>query len=106
MRKKRKVLLLLEAEQKKTIRFDYFETLLEINGENYIAKFDVEVFPGTNNYRTHKINKINLAATSATDTGPVPAATDELPGSSNNNIPQNEDIVYSVFLRKKAQSVL
>ena len=94
------MLLLLEAEQKKTIRFDYFETLLEINWGNYIAKFDVEVFPGTNNYRTHKINKINLAATSATDTGPVPAATDELPSLSNNNIPQNEDIVNSQYMQE------
>ena len=37
------------------IRYDYFETPVQINGTDYIAKFDVEVLPGANNYRTPQV---------------------------------------------------
>lgn len=72
---------------KDTIRFDYFESDVTINGTPYIVTFDVEVFPSTNNYRTHKINKIDLIAKSGTDTGPVPAAHGNA-SSLNMNISQ------------------
>lgn len=49
------------AKAKKTIRYDYFETPIVIDGQGYIVTFDVEVFPNTNNYRTHKvINEMDL----------------------------------------------
>ena len=43
-----------------TIRYDYFETDVNIGGKNYIASFDVEVFKTKNNFRTYRINEIDL----------------------------------------------
>ena len=61
----------------KVTRYDYFETPVTINGNNYIVSYDVEVYPDRNNYRTHKvINEMSL--TEAQDTGPVPAATNHV----------------------------
>ena len=46
---------------KEVIRYDYFETPMEINGTPYTVSFDVEVLPGRNNYRTHRvINNLEL----------------------------------------------
>lgn len=68
-------------------RYDYFETDIKIHGEDYVVTYDVEVIPGKNNYRTHKvINEMNLskAGRFSTDTGPVPAvSSDALKGSNN-----------------------
>ena len=58
------------TKQKLTVRFDYFETETEIGGKPYIVSFDVEVFPNQNNYRTHKINRIELSPASNADLGP------------------------------------
>lgn len=63
------------AKAKNTIRYDYFETPVEISGRPYIASFDVEVFPNTNNYRTHKLNEIELSSPTSADTGRDPAAS-------------------------------
>ncbi len=58
------------GKQKDTIRFDYFETPVVIDGQAYTVTFDVEVFPSTNNYRTHKvINEMDIVSNSLTDTG-------------------------------------
>lgn len=62
------------AKAKKTVRFDYFEAPVEINGKQYIASFDVEAFPDVNNYRTHKLNEIELSPMTNADTGRDPAA--------------------------------
>lgn len=71
-----------KAKQKLTVRFDYFETPVTINGKEYIAAFDVEVFPNTNNYRTHKvIEKMDLIPLSDADVGPVPTANETAPTS-------------------------
>ena len=43
------------AKQKQTVRFDYFETLIRIDGKDYVARFDVEVFPDVNNYKSHDV---------------------------------------------------
>ena len=76
------------------IRYDYFETDAKINGEDYVVAFDVQVEPGHNNYRTHKvINEINLMP-SRGETGPVPAAQ-EGSGLSNSKITQNDASVKS-----------
>ncbi|MCB6992447.1 hypothetical protein LI177_02980 [bacterium 210820-DFI.6.37] len=61
-------------KKKLTERFDYFETQMRIGDNNYTVSFDVEVFPNTNNYRTHKIIKIDLISTPNADVGPVPTA--------------------------------
>ncbi|MEG3030050.1 MAG: hypothetical protein RR827_06585, partial [Oscillospiraceae bacterium] len=49
------------GKTKNVVRYDYFETPVAIDGKKYLATFDVEVVPGKNNYRTHRvINEINL----------------------------------------------
>ena len=48
--------------------------LAEINGRPYIVSFDVEVFSNVNNYRTYRINKIELFSATDVDTGRDPAA--------------------------------
>lgn len=54
---------------KNVIRYDYFETPVEIDGKSYIVSYDVEVYKDANNYRTHKvIDEINL-----TERSPVPS---------------------------------
>lgn len=74
------------AKEKPTVRFDYFETDVKINGENYVATFDVEVFPNVNNYRTHQVTKIELTKTPAADVGPEPTATRAMTALSDNSI--------------------
>lgn len=64
------------AKTKKTVRYDYFETPVEINSKQYIASFDVEVEPNVNNYRTHKLIKMDLNEVSGPDVGPAPTATE------------------------------
>lgn len=43
------------------IRYDYFETAVNIGGKDYAVLFDVEVLPSANNYRTHRIVEIEIA---------------------------------------------
>lgn len=57
------------------VRYDYFETPVEINGQPYIARFDVEVVPGANNYRTHQVIKMDLTPVEASLVGPAPTAS-------------------------------
>lgn len=62
---------------KDTIRFDCFETNANIGGNDFVVAFDVEVFPGANNYRTHKvINKMELKAMTGADVTAPAAVTD------------------------------
>lgn len=82
--------------RKNVTRYDYFETPVKINGQDYIVTFDVEIHPNVNTYRTHKvINSIDLKPTSSADVGPVPTAKDVTLGLSTNTIPQNENGVNS-----------
>ena len=62
-------------KNKPVCRYDYFETPVSICGNHYIAKFDVEVIPGANNYRTHQIVKVDLIASKASLVGPAPTAS-------------------------------
>ncbi|MBQ2603091.1 MAG: hypothetical protein II583_06715 [Oscillospiraceae bacterium] len=58
------------SKRKDTIRFDYFETPVIIGEKPYIVTYDVEVFPSTNNYRTHRvINEMDLVPADLTDPG-------------------------------------
>ena len=88
------------SKTKNVIRYDYFETEALINGEPYVVSFDVEVIPGSNKYRTHKvINEINLMRASdaaetaskvhspSVEVGPVPTAAEAASGLTNNSIP-------------------
>ena len=77
-------------------RYDYFETKATIDGKPYVVAFDVEVIPGKNNYRTHKVlNEINLTPIPSAEPGPVPGAQGKKSGlrgdvpSLKTNIPQN-----------------
>ena len=106
------------AKTKKTVRYDYFETPVEINGKQYIASFDVEVEPNVNNYRTHKLIKMDLNEVSGPDVGPAPTATEThsspvegtRPLNANNSIAQgaenvkngeSRDILSEVLFGKK-----
>lgn len=106
------------AKAKNTVRFDYFEAPVEINGKQYIASFDVEAFPDKNNYRTHKLNEIELSSTVSADTGRDPAANTmrtapvegTRPLNANDSIAQgtenvknggNRDILSEVLFGKK-----
>ena len=77
------------AKAKKTVRYDYFETPVEINGKRYIASFDVEVEPNVNNYRTHKLIKMDLNEVPGPDIGPVPTATGTHPSPVEGMHPLN-----------------
>ena len=82
-----------KGKEKNTVRFDYFETPVSINGTDYVVTFDVEVFPqGNNNYRTHKvINEMDLTPISDTDDAPVASAAEMALSPSINSIPQNAE---------------
>ena len=74
------------TKNKNVTRYDYFETEVNINGKPYVVAFDVEVVPGKNNYRTHKVlNEINLMETSTGETRPRRVAEDATPGLQGTN---------------------
>lgn len=106
------------GKDRPTIRYDYFETPVSINGESYIAKFDVEVVPGANNYRTHQVVKMDLTPTEASLVGPEPTASSAAsspvegtrPLNANDSIAQgtenvknggNRDILSEVLFGKR-----
>ena len=106
------------GKDRPAIRYDYFETPVSINGESYIAKFDVEVVPGANNYRTHQVVKMDLTPTEASLVGPKPTASSATsspvegtrPLNVNDSIAQgaenvknggNRDILSEVLFGKK-----
>ena len=81
---------------KPVIRYDYFETPVTINGKEYIAKFDVAVLPGANNYRTHQIVDIDLLSSGASLAGPAPAASSNGTGLrdvATSNVAQSQTVV-------------
>lgn len=85
-------------KQKQTIRFDYFESDVTINGSPYVVAFDVEIFPFENQYRTHKvyeIKNIDLIDISRPDTGPVPAVRRNA-SSLNINISQTTQNINTI----------
>lgn len=101
-----------ENKATRTIRYDYFETPVTVNGQEYIAAFDVEVLDEKkerHNFRTYKLNKIDLIPqTGSGEVGPEPTAyiptgvsslspTLSAPagkesGLFTNNIPRNGEI--------------
>lgn len=80
------------SKQKKTVRFDYFESDVKLGGEDYIAKIDVEAFPDVNNYKTHNVEKIELIPKTGADVGPQPTAAD-LKSTLKQSIPDSAENV-------------
>lgn len=78
-------------KQGAAIRYDYFETPVTINGQNFIAKFDVEVLPMANNYRTHQIIKIDLTPDGAKHPGPAPGLSRTASSPVEGTRPLNSD---------------
>lgn len=83
------------SKTKNTVRFDYFEAPVEINGKRYIASFDVEAFPDKNNYRTHKLNEIELSSEVSADTGRDPAANTVRTAPVEGMHPLNSDVTIA-----------
>lgn len=92
------------SKKKQTVRYDYFETPVIINGKTYIAAFDVEVEPNVNNYRTHRLIEMDLKEIPSLDVGPAPTAAEVAlsgpfegtrPLNSDSTIPQPSDSVKS-----------
>lgn len=72
-------------------RYDYFEKPLEINGQDYVMSFDVEVYRDRNNFRTYKvINEIDLAPIAATRRSTTDGLTTAEPSLSNSSISQTD----------------
>ena len=73
----------------------------KIKNNDYIVAFDVEVFPSSNNYRTHKvIHEMDLTPVHHTDTG-----TDQPQGSGEQD-PSASDITrYEQFVNEKKEHV-
>lgn len=83
------------SKDTQAIRYDYFETDVYINGKPYIAKFDVEVVPGANNYRTHQVIKMDLTPAEASLVGPSPTASSEVSSPVEGTRPLNSDSTIS-----------
>jgi len=79
------------SKKRPVVRYDYFETPVTINNKPYIAKFDIEVLPDVNNYRTHQIVNVDLIQPEGSLVGPVPtAASDE----SSPHLKNSQDSEY------------
>ena len=85
-----------KKESVASTRYEYFETKATIDGKPYVVAFDVEVIPGANNYRTHKVlNEINLTSVQSVEVDPNSTAQGKKSGlqgdvpSPETNIPQN-----------------
>ncbi len=79
------------SREKPVVRYDYFETPIEIDGRTYIAKFDVEAYPTVNNYRTHQIAKIDLTQAKGRLAGPAPVPSSAVSGPVEGTRPLNVD---------------
>ena len=72
------------------VRYDYFEKPLTINGQPYVATFDVEVHQDRNNFRTYRvINEIDLTQEDAMHQSLPGSGFQPKSGLSDNSIAQN-----------------
>jgi hypothetical protein len=89
------------GKDRPVVRYDYFETPVSIGGESFVAKFDVEVYPFNNNYRTHQVIKMDLTPAEGSLVGPKPTASSAAsspvegtrPLNANNSIAQGAENV-------------
>ena len=73
------------------VRYDYFEKPLAINGQPYIATFDVEVYQDRNNFRTYRvINEIDLKQGDAVHQSLSGSGVQPRSGLSDNSISQTD----------------
>ena len=79
------------SKAKHSVRYDYFETPVIINGRSYIAAFSVDVEPNVNNYRTHRLIEMDLRESPSLDTGKAPAAAEIQSGPVEGTRPLNPD---------------
>ena len=106
------------GKDRPVVRYDYFETPVSIGGESFVAKFDVEVYPFNNNYRTHQVIKMDLTPAEGSLVGPKPTASSAVsspvegtrPLNANDSIAQgaenvkngeSRDILSEVLFGKK-----
>lgn len=80
-------------KKREVLRYDYFETPVSIENTNYIARFDVEVLPGTNNYRTHQIVKMDLTRTEARLPAPIAGPSSDGSSPSADSVTQPPEVV-------------
>lgn len=105
------------GKDRPVVRYDYFETPVSIGGESFVAKFDVEVYPFNNNYRTHQVIKMDLTPAEGSLVGPKPTASSAVsspvegtrPLNANDSIAQgaenvknggNRDILSEILFGK------
>ena len=70
------------AGKKKVTRYDHFETPITISGRPYLVLFETEVYPGSNNYKTHRLINMELVQQSGEVTGTPPASPESAPAPS------------------------
>ena len=73
------------AKKRPVVRYDYFETEVQIgersdsnndsNSQNWIVRFDVEVLPYANNYRTHQIVNVEMIPSEGCSTSTAPVVS-------------------------------
>ena len=102
------------GKDRPVVRYDYFETPVSIGGEPFVAKFDVEVYPFNNNYRTHQVIKMDLTPAEGSLVGPKPTASSAAsspvegtrPLNANNSIAQGAENVKTGGSRDILSEVL
>ena len=83
------------SKAKHSVRYDYFETPVIINGRSYIAAFSVDVEPNVNNYRTHRLIEMDLRESPSLDTGKAPAAAEIQSGPVEGTRPLNPNFTIA-----------
>lgn len=89
--------------KKQIIRYDYFETTVDMNGEK-IVHWDVEVVPGSNNYKTHRLVNIVIDPIAGTDR-PAQFGRDLPSTGSNRASSENSDITLNGNILQAASVV-
>ena len=84
------------TKAKPVIRYDYFETPVTIGGKEYVARFDVEALPDTNNYRTHQIKDVDLLTPEGSLVGPSAYGSLKQSKSTTTNIPNLPNVVNPI----------
>jgi len=92
--------------KKSITRYDYFESDVTIDGQPYVVRWDAEIVPGNNKYKTHRVVNMQIDPVGeAGRTGSIgqdPSTTESIAGQQadtasvpNSTIPQNGPTVNS-----------
>lgn len=79
--------------KKKVVRYDHFETPITIHGKPYLVLFETEVYPDTNNYKTHRLTKMELVQQSGEVTGTPPASPESATAPSGEILIHQKPVV-------------